>query len=155
MAIPRLQRLRKELQEQKRAALEAAKTTAELEVKVAAAAPEIEKLRSKWKSAVVELEAQKQGRNADVVRMAASLANLEGELAQTLTQGSAVRETLSKERNVWRMLSAATGMIALGCSVRVRLAHVTPNAENRRRAARAPDASDCRADSISAEPGLA
>jgi hypothetical protein len=102
-----------QLQEQKRAAMEAKRTASDLQTTVASARTEIETLRSQWKNTREELESQKAARSTDAAKMAASLALIEGQLFAVTAESLAVRCSLSRERNTWRVASAAAGVLAL------------------------------------------
>jgi hypothetical protein len=86
---------------------------------------ELELLRSQWKITQKEQDLQKRARTGEAEQMAARVATLEEELADVATNAGAVRGTLSKQRNVWRAVAAATGVIALAflCLVSWQLAH--------------------------------
>jgi hypothetical protein len=74
---------------------------------------EHEILQSQWSITQKEQEVQKRARTVEVEQMAARVANLEEELADVATQAGTVHGTLSRQRNAWRGVAAATGMIAL------------------------------------------
>jgi len=85
----------------------------EVEVGAAMAKKQIAALQTQWKTTREELEAQKLARSADAARMATMFSDLEGQLDFVTTRAASESVTLSKERNLWRGLASAAGVIAV------------------------------------------